>query len=72
MPCNYCGLPTDGGTNHGTSEDCIHALLTETQRLRKDMRAIDAREAARRADVPSSDLNRTGVRVQRVASSAWR
>ena len=71
MPCSYCGLPTDGGTNHGTSEDCIRALLDETQRLRRDVRANEARETARRAEVTGT-TERAGVRVQRVASGAWR
>jgi hypothetical protein len=34
MVCSYCGLPTDGGQNHGTTEQCIHALALEAQRLR--------------------------------------
>lgn len=71
MPCSYCGLPTDGGTNHGTSQECIQALLEETQRLRRDMRANEAREAARREEVTGT-TERAGVRVPRVASGAWR
>jgi hypothetical protein len=34
MVCSYCGLPTDGGQNHGTTEQCVHALTMEAQRLR--------------------------------------
>ena len=34
MTCTYCGLPTDGGRNHGTAEACVRALEAETQRLR--------------------------------------
>jgi hypothetical protein len=34
MTCTYCGLPTDGGRNHGTAEGCVQALEAETRRLR--------------------------------------
>ena len=34
MVCSYCGLPTDGGQNHGTTEQCVRALDTEARRLR--------------------------------------
>ena len=34
MVCSYCGLPTDGGQNHGTTEQCIRALAMEARRLR--------------------------------------
>jgi len=72
MACMYCGLPTDGGANHGTSEGCIHALQDETQRLRRDVRAIEARDTARRSDHPVSGLAHNSVKVQKVASSPWR
>jgi hypothetical protein len=34
MVCSYCGLPTDGGQNHGTTEQCVQALDMEARRLR--------------------------------------
>jgi hypothetical protein len=34
MVCSYCGLPTDGGQNHGTTEQCVQALAIEARRLR--------------------------------------
>lgn len=42
MLCSYCGLQTDGGKNHGTTEACIHALAEETRRLKADVRQIEA------------------------------
>jgi hypothetical protein len=33
MVCRYCGLQTDGGHNHGTTRECIRALVAEKQRL---------------------------------------
>lgn len=33
MACRYCGLPTDGGANHGATRECVDALAAETKRL---------------------------------------
>ena len=41
MPCIHCGLPTGGGENHGTMEECIEALAAETLRLRKVLSKTD-------------------------------
>jgi hypothetical protein len=47
MVCSYCGLPTDGGQNHGTTEQCIQALAVEAQRLRgARVRAVSSPEVA--------------------------
>jgi hypothetical protein len=35
MVCHYCGLESDEATNHGSPEDCIHALERELARLRR-------------------------------------
>ena len=43
MLCTYCGLPTDGGANHGSTESCITALLEETQRLKNGVRELRER-----------------------------
>jgi hypothetical protein len=40
MTCTYCGLPTDGGRNHGTAEGCVHALEAETRRLRDGVQSM--------------------------------
>ena len=35
MACRYCGLPTDGGADHGGSHECVAALKAEVERLLK-------------------------------------
>jgi hypothetical protein len=35
MTCRYCGLPTDGGENHGGNRECLAALKAEAERLLK-------------------------------------
>ena len=40
MVCTYCGLATDGGTNHGSTESCIRALIEETRRLKSGVRQL--------------------------------
>jgi hypothetical protein len=35
MTCRYCGLPTDGGANHGGTGECVAALKAEAERLLK-------------------------------------
>jgi len=35
MACRYCGLPADGGADHGGSHECVAALKAEVERLLK-------------------------------------
>jgi hypothetical protein len=37
MACRYCGLPTDGGANHGASSECVAALAREAERILKKL-----------------------------------
>jgi hypothetical protein len=65
MVCSYCGLPTDGGQNHGTTEQCVQALDMEARRLRgvrerAPFRTVEIAGRAADAGEPDDELESSG------------
>jgi hypothetical protein len=68
MACRYCGLPTDGGENHGGNRECLAALKAEAERLLKT-RDHTVRLPKPATSDASLDVQQTSASVQNPASA---
>jgi hypothetical protein len=68
MACRYCGLPTDGGADHGGNNECLAALKAEAERLHKTLHtAVRLPKPATRD--ASSDIQQVPAPAQNPASA---